>query len=65
MNPPANPGAAPAQGQQQAPQRPNIMKMVLMYMAINYLMGFFFKGNQQKPVGAHSNLFNDNEPFVN
>jgi len=65
MNP-ANPNAAaPQQGQQQGPQRPNIVKMILMYMAMNYIIGFFFKGNnQQKPAGSFINLFNDNEPFV-
>lgn len=67
MNPANQNAAAPQQGQQQQqPQRPNIMKMVLMYMAMNYVINFFFKGNnqQQAPGTTFRNLFNDNEPFV-
>ena len=72
MNP-ANPGAggAPAAGaaagQQQQQQRPNILKMVLTYMAINYVIQNVFKSNapqnQRMPLGF-KNVFDDNEPFV-
>jgi len=72
MNP-ANPaaGGAPAAGapgQQQQQQRPNIMKMVLTYMAINWVIQNVFKSNtpngaQRGPL-SFNNVFEDNEPFV-
>jgi len=71
MNP-ANPaaGGAPAAGapgQQQQQQRPNIMKMVLTYMAINWVINNVFKSNtpganQRGPL-AFKNVFEDNEPY--
>lgn len=70
MNPAnrAAPGAAAAGGnpqQQQQGQRPSIMKMILIYMAINQAFNFFFKGNQpQSPTSHVRNVFEDNEPIV-
>ncbi len=72
MNP-ANPGAAgapaaggPAGQQQQQQQRPNMMKMVLTYMAINWVINNFFKSNAPSGSGplSYRNIFDNDEPFV-
>ena len=64
MNP-ANPNNGQPQQPQQG-QRPNIIKMVLMYMAINYVISNFFKsgGSTEAPKSAFVNLFHNNEPLV-
>ena len=73
MNP-ANPGPAgapaaggPAGQQQQQQQRPNMLKMVLTYMAINWVIQNVFKSNTPQPGAGplvFRNVFENDEPFV-
>ena len=66
MNPAAQNAAAPGGEQQQ--QRPSVMKMMLIYVVINYVFTNFF-GGKKGPQGpsnqlAYRNLFEDGEPLV-